>query len=71
MRLGANILQNTVSGEYVEFTHRPENGDSRTTVRISLSQVGSGPGPHLHPTQVESFAWSAAGSKWCSASRLD
>jgi mannose-6-phosphate isomerase-like protein (cupin superfamily) len=55
MRSGPDDLRCPLSGESVHILHRPDEDDERAEFLITLADAGSGPGPHLHPGQVEHF----------------
>lgn len=43
------------NGEHVQITHRPDEDAEHAEILVTLGEIGSGPGVHLHPHQVESF----------------
>jgi mannose-6-phosphate isomerase-like protein (cupin superfamily) len=55
MRLGPDELECPFSGEHVEVLRRPDEHEEHAEFLITLAEVGSGPGPHLHPGQIEQF----------------
>src|SRR5207249_1885680 len=55
MRTGPDFLGCPASGERVEIVHRPDERGEHTEILVALGVVGSGPGPHLHPEQIEHF----------------
>ncbi len=55
MRIGPDALECPLSGEHVEILRRPDDHGNQAECLITLAGVGSGPGPHLHPEQVEQF----------------
>lgn len=55
MRTGPDALECPLSGEHVEMLRRPDDRGEQAECLITLAYVGSGPGPHLHPEQVEQF----------------
>jgi mannose-6-phosphate isomerase-like protein (cupin superfamily) len=55
MRLGPDTLECPASGEHVEILRRPDDHEQHAEFLITLAGVGSGPGPHLHPEQIEQF----------------
>jgi len=55
MRLGPDALACPASGEHVEILRRPDDHEQHAEFLITLADVGSGPGPHLHPEQIEQF----------------
>jgi mannose-6-phosphate isomerase-like protein (cupin superfamily) len=55
MRLRPDALECPVTGEHVEVLRRPDGHVEHAEFLITLADVGSGPGPHLHPEQVEQF----------------
>ena len=55
MRCGPDELRCPFSGETTEILHRPGQDSEHAEFLITLAGVGSGPGPHLHPGQVEHF----------------
>lgn len=55
MRIGPDELECPLSGEHVEILRRPDEHGEQAECLITLAAVGSGPGPHLHPEQVEQF----------------
>jgi mannose-6-phosphate isomerase-like protein (cupin superfamily) len=55
MRTGPDVLECSLSGEHVEILRQPDHHGEQAECLITLAGVGSGPGPHLHPEQVEQF----------------
>jgi quercetin dioxygenase-like cupin family protein len=55
MRVHPDLLVNPISGESVKILRRPLQDGESVEVLIELAEVGSGPGPHLHPSQTERF----------------
>jgi len=55
MRSGPDDLLCPLSGESMQILHRPDENSEHAEFLITLADVGSGPGPHLHPGQVEYF----------------
>jgi len=55
MRSGPDDLLCPLSGESMQILHRPDENGEHAEFLITLADVGSGPGPHLHPSQVEYF----------------
>jgi mannose-6-phosphate isomerase-like protein (cupin superfamily) len=55
MRIGPDVLECPASGERVEITHRPGEQGEHAEIMVTLGGVGSGPGLHLHPEQIEHF----------------
>jgi quercetin dioxygenase-like cupin family protein len=55
MRLGPDELRCPFSGESLQMLHRPDEDGEHAEFLVTLSDVGSGPAPHLHPSQVEHF----------------
>ncbi|MDQ2813342.1 MAG: cupin domain-containing protein [Actinomycetota bacterium] len=55
MRIGPDALECPLSGEHVKILRRPDEHGEHAEYLITLAAVGSGPGPHLHPEQVEQF----------------
>ena len=55
MRTGPDFLECPASGERVEIVRRPDEHGEHAEILVTLGVVGSGPGPHLHPEQIEHF----------------